>query len=160
MAQLKPRIKQHEIFVVASDRLYLQPTRATFNAHNLVKVVVQGIPEVTRAVIAKDESQTKFHLLIEGGNLLRIMGTQGVDGKLTKSNHVIEMEKTLGIEAARSTVCGRVYRRGQQKGEAGGGGTTERVRVCGCWAHARLLCCAWPLSCGLSHTHTRRSSVS
>ena len=92
--------------MVAADRLYLQPSRVTYNAHNLAKVVVQGIPEVSRAVIAKDETQTKFHLLIEGGNLLRIMGTQGVDGKHTRSNHVIETEKTLGIEAARSTVCG------------------------------------------------------
>ncbi len=108
VAQLKPRIKHNEVHVVSTDRLYLTPNREGFLMANLVKVVVQGIPEVHRAVIAKDEPKgggpTKYHLLIEGSNLLRILGAEGVDGKHSKSNHVIEIEKTLGIEAARTTV--------------------------------------------------------
>ena len=108
VAQMKPRMKHDEVFVVAADRLYLTPARDGFLMANLVKVVVQGIPEVQRAVIAKDENKatggTKYRLLIEGSNLLRIMGAEGVDGRHSKSNHVIEIEKTLGIEAARATV--------------------------------------------------------
>lgn len=32
------------------------------------------------------------------------MGTDGIDGRKTKSNHVIEVWKTLGIEAARTCI--------------------------------------------------------
>lgn len=32
------------------------------------------------------------------------MGTEGVNGVLTKTNHVIETAKVLGIEAARTTI--------------------------------------------------------
>lgn len=44
-------------------------------------------------------------LLIEGNNLLRVMGIEGVNASRTTSNDVIEVEATLGIEAARSVVC-------------------------------------------------------
>jgi DNA-directed RNA polymerase III subunit RPC1 len=32
------------------------------------------------------------------------MGTEGVDGRETKTNHVMEVQTTLGIEAARKTI--------------------------------------------------------
>lgn len=36
------------------------------------------------------------------------MGTTGVDGRYTKSNHVIEAEQTLGIEAARKCIIDEI----------------------------------------------------
>lgn len=36
------------------------------------------------------------------------MGISGVNGKLTKSNHVIEAEQTLGIEAARNVIIDEI----------------------------------------------------
>lgn len=36
------------------------------------------------------------------------MGISGVDGKETKSNHVIEAEQTLGIEAARKVIIDEI----------------------------------------------------
>ena len=50
----------------------------------------------------------KYNLLVEGVNLLAVMGTEGVDGTQTTSNHVIEIEKTLGIEAARTTIISEI----------------------------------------------------
>jgi DNA-directed RNA polymerase III subunit RPC1 len=68
----------------------------------LPSVIVQGIPEVTRAVITREEGARGAHkLLVEGNNLLRVMGTPGVRGTSATSNHVMEVEKCLGIEAAR-----------------------------------------------------------
>eukprot|EP00611_Tribonema_gayanum_P007283 TRINITY_DN1663_c0_g2_i3.p1 TRINITY_DN1663_c0_g2~~TRINITY_DN1663_c0_g2_i3.p1 ORF type:complete len:267 (-),score=26.88 TRINITY_DN1663_c0_g2_i3:80-880(-) len=46
----------------------------------------------------------KYHLLVEGYGLAAVMGAAGIEGTRTKSNHIIEMEKTLGIEAARRTI--------------------------------------------------------
>ncbi len=36
------------------------------------------------------------------------MGTAGVNAKGTRSNHVLEMESVLGIEAARSTIISEI----------------------------------------------------
>jgi DNA-directed RNA polymerase III subunit RPC1 len=43
--------------------------------------------------------------MIEGYGLREVMGTEGVEGLKCKSNHVLEMLDTLGIEAARETIC-------------------------------------------------------
>lgn len=106
-AQVKPRIRREEVHVVGVDRLYITTSRAGFVSRSLVAVAIQGIPEVQRAIIAKEEAKgaaTTFKLLIEGKNLLRVMGTEGVDAKRTTSNDVIEVEQTLGIEAARTVI--------------------------------------------------------
>jgi DNA-directed RNA polymerase III subunit RPC1 len=42
--------------------------------------------------------------LIEGYGLADVMGTSGVDGRQAKSNHIIEVERVLGIEAARTVI--------------------------------------------------------
>jgi DNA-directed RNA polymerase III subunit RPC1 len=45
-----------------------------------------------------------YLLLVEGCGLREVMNTLGVDGKKTRSNNIIEVFKTLGIEAVRSTI--------------------------------------------------------
>jgi DNA-directed RNA polymerase III subunit RPC1 len=104
---------------------------------------VQGIPSVARAVITEDDSPAAkakvagsggkaYKLLVEGYDLLAVMGTLGVQVRMgiwdswipksvipnnardrvipicqarsTRSNHVIEMAATLGIEAARVVI--------------------------------------------------------
>ncbi|XP_045925730.1 DNA-directed RNA polymerase III subunit RPC1 [Micropterus dolomieu] len=76
----------------------------------LPKVVVQGIPEVSRAVIHIDEQsgKNKYKLLVEGDNLRAVMATHGVNGSRTTSNNTYEVERTLGIEAARSTIINEI----------------------------------------------------
>ncbi|MCJ8738885.1 hypothetical protein PDJAM_G00040890 [Pangasius djambal] len=76
----------------------------------LPKVVVQGIPEVSRAVIHIDEQsgRQQFKLLVEGDNLRAVMATHGVNGNRTTSNNTYEVEKTLGIEAARTTIINEI----------------------------------------------------
>ncbi|KAJ8365732.1 hypothetical protein SKAU_G00145630 [Synaphobranchus kaupii] len=77
---------------------------------DLPKIVVQGIPEVSRAVIHIDEQsgKRKYKLLVEGDNLRSVMATHGVNGSRTSSNNTYEVEKTLGIEAARSTIINEI----------------------------------------------------
>uniref|UniRef100_A0A8C4YNB1 DNA-directed RNA polymerase subunit n=1 Tax=Gopherus evgoodei TaxID=1825980 RepID=A0A8C4YNB1_9SAUR len=76
----------------------------------LPKIVVQGIPEVSRAVIHIDEQsgKEKYKLLVEGDNLRAVMATHGVKGTKTTSNNTYEVEKTLGIEAARTTIINEI----------------------------------------------------
>jgi len=69
----------------------------------LPEVIVKGIPSVSRAVINEEDikGETRYHLLVEGYGLSDVMSAPGVDGTKTRSNHIIEVESTLGIEAAR-----------------------------------------------------------
>lgn len=65
---------------------------------------------MSRAIIHVDEGKsrsgcqtekTRYKLLVEGNDMRAVMATPGVNGVQTTSNHIIEVEKTLGIEAAR-----------------------------------------------------------
>lgn len=74
----------------------------------LPDVIVQGIPSVNRAVINVQEpdssrpaKEERYHLLVEGYGLAAVMGAPGIDGTRTRSNHIIEVFHTLGVEAAR-----------------------------------------------------------
>uniref|UniRef100_A0A8C2GKK3 DNA-directed RNA polymerase subunit n=1 Tax=Cyprinus carpio TaxID=7962 RepID=A0A8C2GKK3_CYPCA len=76
----------------------------------LPKVAVQGIREVARAVLHIDEQsgKQKFKLLVEGDSHRAVMATHGVNGNRTTSNNTYEVERTLGIEAARSTIINEI----------------------------------------------------
>jgi DNA-directed RNA polymerase III subunit RPC1 len=78
--------------------------RDAFNLQNLrtavPNVIVQGIPSVSRAVI-NDKGGGKLNLVVEGTDLRAVMATEGIEGTRTTTNHVMEAERTLGIEAAR-----------------------------------------------------------
>ncbi|KAI4977831.1 hypothetical protein ZWY2020_014385 [Hordeum vulgare] len=61
----------------------------------LPKVIVKGIPTVERAVVNPT-------------NLLAVLGAPGVDAMKTKSNHIMEVNQTLGIEAARRSIIDEI----------------------------------------------------
>lgn len=96
----------------------LDATRGAYFALQALKsalptVIVQGVPTVQRAVINYEETQDKdqkqsYHLLVEGYGLEQVMGIPGVNGLETKSNHIIEVGNTLGIEAARELIANEV----------------------------------------------------
>ncbi|BEI84854.1 hypothetical protein CcaverHIS002_0502550 [Cutaneotrichosporon cavernicola] len=72
-------------------------------------VQVKGLPEIDRSVINKDEKDNnRLQLLVTGYGLSEVMGTDGVDGINTKTNHVMETAKVLGIEAARQTIYNEI----------------------------------------------------
>lgn len=62
-------------------------------------MVVQGIPEVSRAVIHIDEQsgKEKYKLLVEGDNLRAVMATHGVKGTRTTSNNTYEVLLTAEV---------------------------------------------------------------
>ena len=74
-----------------------------------------GLDNITRAIIVmKDHGQKTaaerkagtpcFQLLIEGTALQAVMGVRGLDGAKATSTHITEVERCLGIEAARNTI--------------------------------------------------------
>jgi DNA-directed RNA polymerase III subunit RPC1 len=60
------------------------------------------LPTVVRAVISEKEGgDGEKELAVEGYGLLQVMTTDGIIGRLTTSNHIMEVAQVLGIEAAR-----------------------------------------------------------
>jgi DNA-directed RNA polymerase III subunit RPC1 len=104
-----PEVKDSSKGIPSHQKIYfvLQALKAA-----LPQVIVQGIPSVSRAVINEEvDSATgkkDFYLLVEGYGLQEVMGCPGVLGDRTKSNHIIELQKVLGIEAARSVIASEI----------------------------------------------------
>ncbi|KAF8977809.1 hypothetical protein BGZ46_007106 [Entomortierella lignicola] len=75
----------------------------------LPEIIIKGLPQVNRAVINEIQgSGGKKELLVEGYGLRELMNTEGVVGTQTRSNHVMEVWKVLGIEAARRTILDEI----------------------------------------------------
>ncbi|CAL1677654.1 unnamed protein product [Lasius platythorax] len=76
----------------------------------LPKIVVKGMPSVSRVVVHDEMSdgKRKWKLLVEGDNFRDVMATSGILGEKTTSNNTIEVFKTLGIEAARTTIISEI----------------------------------------------------
>lgn len=112
----KLRLKPNNVMVVGRSVVLVRPDSVrhgnALNAelqrlNNLVpKVVVAGLPNVSRAVIAVDDTVTpnRYKLCVEGTGLREVIATYGVVGKRTKSNDICEVYQALGIEAARTTI--------------------------------------------------------
>ena len=70
----------------------------------LPDVLVGGSGTVKRAVISKPDNGDGHILCVEGTDLLAVMNAVGVDHRRTTTNHIIETERVLGIEAARKVI--------------------------------------------------------
>jgi DNA-directed RNA polymerase III subunit RPC1 len=77
----------------------------------LPDVIVQGIGSVNRAVINEQDTNGKpsYNLLMEGYGLIEVMGSPGIDGLHTTTNHVLEVEDVLGVEAARTQISLEIF---------------------------------------------------
>ncbi|KAK9462027.1 uncharacterized protein V1516DRAFT_685057 [Lipomyces oligophaga] len=73
----------------------------------LPKIVVHGIPSISRAIININKDGEK-ELLAEGYGLREVMNTDGVVGTASYTNHILEMWSTLGIEAARTSIVSEI----------------------------------------------------
>lgn len=118
-----PRIKLKEKHIKVLDikKLRVLPdadkSKFHFELHalksSLPAVTVQGIRTIERVVVAEKKKEhegagQKWQLLVEGTGLQAVMGTDGIDGSNTKSNHVMEVQQTLGIEAARNCIIDEI----------------------------------------------------
>ncbi|XP_038060034.1 DNA-directed RNA polymerase III subunit RPC1-like isoform X2 [Patiria miniata] len=115
----KLRVKHQNVEVISASMVTVMPQETSkssmyytlqFLKENLTDVVIQGISSVSRAVIHIDDKGSKalYKLLVEGDNLQAVVATRGVKGTTTTSNNTSEMEKTLGIEAARRTIIEQI----------------------------------------------------
>lgn len=63
---------------------------------------IKGVKGIERAVVRKEGEE--YVIYTEGSNLKEVFKIEGIDKSRTKTNSIIEIEKTLGIEAARAAI--------------------------------------------------------
>ena len=114
-------LAEKHIRVVNTSLLTVYPTNTTSeemynNLQNLKQEIpnasVRGLPGVTRAVIetkqGKDGQPETYGLLVEGLDLIAVMGVPGVVPTKTASNHIMKIHEVLGVEAARSLIINEI----------------------------------------------------
>lgn len=104
----KLKIKPNHVDIVGTSLIIVRPDSSKHgNALNaelhrlnstIASVVVAGLLNVSRAVIAIDDARSPatYKLCVEGSGLRDVMATYGVVGKNTKSNNIWEVYSTLG----------------------------------------------------------------
>ncbi|KAK3856179.1 hypothetical protein Pcinc_031683 [Petrolisthes cinctipes] len=113
----KLKIKEQDVCVESDTIITVRPSRTKASAmyyqlqhlkQHLIKVIIKGLPSVSRAVINQNDTapggKPKYELLVEGNNLREVIATYGVDGTRCTSNNTYEVFTCLGIEAARATI--------------------------------------------------------
>ncbi|TFF96599.1 MAG: DNA-directed RNA polymerase subunit A'' [Promethearchaeota archaeon] len=83
----------------------------------ILKKVVKGIRGVKRGLLSPvDDEETEWGIKTEGTNLQGVIQIEGVDASRTVSNHIHEVEKLFGIEAARNLIIKEAQKVLEQQG--------------------------------------------
>jgi DNA-directed RNA polymerase subunit A' len=64
--------------------------------------MVKGVPSIRRVLVSEEKGE--WVIRTDGSNLSRVLEISGIDPTRTTTNHVHEIAKTLGIEAARNAL--------------------------------------------------------
>ncbi|TXT63789.1 MAG: DNA-directed RNA polymerase subunit A'' [Promethearchaeota archaeon] len=70
----------------------------------ILKKVVKGVRGIKRGLLTPSEDNSEWIIKTEGTNLSGVVQIEGVDAARTVSNHLHEVEKLFGIEAARNLI--------------------------------------------------------
>lgn len=86
------------------DRVYLKPKK--IEPRKLLDKVsahlVKGIPGIRRVLVTEEKGE--WVIRTDGSNMPKVLDVAGIDPTRTTTNHIHEIAKTLGIEAARSVI--------------------------------------------------------
>lgn len=118
------RLTSEDVTIVR-DKLQVRPPRKDaasakfFFAMQTLKVslpnaVVNGLPFAQSAKVVEESSkkseQPRYKVLVSGTGLQDVMCIRDVDATKTTSNHVLEVARVLGIEAARTTIMREIQK--------------------------------------------------
>ena len=90
---------------IKDDRLSLKPGKPLDTKKLFDRVsthYVKGIPDIRRVLVTEEEGE--WVIRTDGSNLPKVLEVRGVDPTRTVTNHIHEIAKTLGIEAARNVI--------------------------------------------------------
>jgi len=87
------------------NQVILKPKKPVDRKKLLDKVsghLVKGVPDIRRVLVT--EEMGEWVIRTDGSNLSKVLDVHGVDPTKTTTNHIHEIAKTLGIEAARNAI--------------------------------------------------------
>ncbi len=70
--------------------------------NKIESINLQGVPGISRAIIV--EKKDYYYIATEGSNLEEVLKLPDVDAQRTITNDIMEIERVLGIEAARNAI--------------------------------------------------------
>ena len=82
----------------------------------ILKKVVKGIRGIKRGLLTPTDDNNEWVIKTEGTNLASVIQIEGVDASRTVSNHIHEIEKLFGIEAARGLIIKEARKVLEQQG--------------------------------------------
>ncbi|GAH30605.1 unnamed protein product, partial [marine sediment metagenome] len=82
----------------------------------ILKKVVKGVRGINRGLLTPTDDQKEWVIKTEGTNMHGVVQIEGVDVTRTVSNHIHEIEKLYGIEAARKMIINEAQRVLDQQG--------------------------------------------
>ncbi|MBD3195826.1 MAG: DNA-directed RNA polymerase subunit A'' [Candidatus Lokiarchaeota archaeon] len=82
----------------------------------ILKKVVKGIRGVKRGLLTPSDDNKEWVIKTEGTNLSGVIQISGVDATRSVSNHLHEVEKLFGIEAARNMIIAEAEKVLEQQG--------------------------------------------
>ncbi|MEM1627859.1 MAG: DNA-directed RNA polymerase subunit A'' [Desulfurococcaceae archaeon] len=94
--------KDSNIITIYLNEEYLDPTKIEKLRNKILNTHLKGIKEIKKTIIQKRGDE--YVIIAEGSNLEEIMNVPGVDWKRVYTNDIHEIEKVLGIEAARMAI--------------------------------------------------------
>jgi DNA-directed RNA polymerase subunit A" len=108
--QLKKfNVKDHKEFLLLKSRAKEESLNEVYKVKESVKGIhlkgIKGISEVLP--LRRDE---EYLIVTAGSNLSEVLQLKGVDSHRTLTNDIFEIEKVLGIEAARQAIINEVYK--------------------------------------------------
>lgn len=91
----------YEIRIILSEE-YLDPTKIEKLRLKILTAQVKGIRNIKKTIIQKRGDE--YIIIAEGSNLEEVMKIPGVDWRKVYTNNIHEIEKVLGVEAARMAI--------------------------------------------------------
>jgi len=92
---------------ISENKAAVKPKKTGDRKKLLEKIsshIVKGVPDIRRALVTEEIGARAWVIRTDGSNLSRVLEISGVDPIRTTTNHVHEVAKTLGIEAARNAI--------------------------------------------------------
>ncbi len=70
--------------------------------NKVLNTTVKGVPSIERITLVQNDGE--WVIQTTGSNLQKVLGIEGIDKRKVRTNNVLEIAETLGIEAARNAL--------------------------------------------------------
>ncbi|MCC7570745.1 DNA-directed RNA polymerase subunit A'' [Candidatus Micrarchaeota archaeon] len=100
------RSKENKIIITFNEKMKLIDIRKIYL--KLSSIHLKGVKGIGKAIAFEDPETGVFRIFTTGSNISGVREIEGVDIERIYSNDIKEIEKTLGVEAARNTLVKQI----------------------------------------------------